>query len=172
MPPPLVAAAAIGIAYRPMEEDDLPFIETLYASTRLEEVALTGWPEAQQRAFLAQQHRAQHRHYRIHHADAHWLIVERGGQAIGRLYLDESDDKHRVIDISLVPAVRGQGIGGAILADVIAAAEAQGKGVSMHVEIHNPARRLYDRLGFMTVADEGIYLRLERPARAPSPGAG
>ena len=171
MPPPLAAAAALGIAYRPMVEDDLPFIEALYASTRTEELALTGWPEAQQQAFLIQQHRAQHQHYRIHFAEAEWLIVERGGEAIGRLYLDNRDDRHRVIDISLVPAARGQGIGGAILSDVIAAAEAQGKSVSIHVEVSNPARRLYDRLGFVTVADEGIYLRLERPARRHPPAA-
>jgi ribosomal protein S18 acetylase RimI-like enzyme len=171
MPPPPAAAAELGIAYRPMVEADLPFVEALYASTRTEELALTGWPETQQRAFLAQQHRAQHQYYRSQFAEAEWLIVERGGEAIGRLYLDKRDDLHRVIDISLVPAARGRGIGGAILTDVIAAADAQGKSVSIHVEMHNPARRLYDRLGFVTVADEGIYLRLERPARGHSPAA-
>ena len=44
MPPPLSAAVAFGISYRPMIEDDLPFVADLYASTRAEEVAATGWP--------------------------------------------------------------------------------------------------------------------------------
>jgi ribosomal protein S18 acetylase RimI-like enzyme len=166
MPPPLDAAAAFGIAYRPMVEEDLPFIEALYASTRAEEVALTGWPQEQQRAFLAQQHRAQHHHYRAHYAAAEWLVVERDGEPIGRLYLGQWDDRHHIIDISLIPAARGLGIGGAMLADIIAGAQAQGKGVSIHVEVNNPARRLYGRLGFEVVEDKGIYLRMDRPAPA------
>ena len=39
MPPPLRAAAPFGIAYRPMTDDDLPFVDALFASTRAEEVA-------------------------------------------------------------------------------------------------------------------------------------
>ena len=38
------------------------------------------------------------------------------------------------------------------------------KPVQMHVERFNPARRLYDRLGFHQVADQGVYLLLEREA--------
>jgi GNAT superfamily N-acetyltransferase len=166
MPPPLDAAAAFGIAYRPMADEDLPFIEALYASTRAEEIGLTGWPPEQQRAFLAQQHRAQHHQYRTHNPDAEWLIVERGGEPIGRLYLGRWEGRRRIIDISLLPGARGLGIGGAILADVIAAAESEGQGVSIRVEIHNPARRLYERLGFELAEDQGAYLRMERPAPA------
>ena len=70
-----------------MTDEDLPFVEALYASTRAAEMALTGWPPEQQRAFLAQQHRAQHHHYRAYHAGAEWLIIERDGAPIGRLYL-------------------------------------------------------------------------------------
>ncbi|MGZ8281541.1 MAG: GNAT family N-acetyltransferase [Allosphingosinicella sp.] len=162
MPPPLEAAAPLGISYRPMTDDDLPFIEALFASTRAEEVAQTGWPLPAQQAFLAQQHRAQHDHYQAHYADAEWLIVERDDARIGRLYLGRWDDEVRVIDISLVPAARGQGIGSAIFADILSAAGEQGCKVSIHVEWTNPARRLYQRLGFATVEDGGIYLRMER----------
>ena len=161
MPPPLRAAAAFGIAYRPMADDDLPFIAALFASTRADEVAMTGWPPELQQAFLAQQHGAQHLHYRKYYPHAEWLIVERGGEAIGRLYLDPSGAQQLLIDISLVPWLRGQGIGGAILADVLDAAAAAGQSVSLHVERHNPARRLYERLGFVEVEDTGVYLRME-----------
>lgn len=168
MPPPLIAAAAFGLAYRAMTEADLPFVEALFASTRAEEFARTGLGPEQLRALLVQQHNAQHQHFRRQHPAAEWLIVERAGEPIGRLYLDRSGDSDRVIDISLVPEVRGRGIGGAILADVIAAAEEVGKPVSMHVAIRNPARRLYERLGFVTVDASALYLRLERPAGSGS----
>jgi len=157
MPPPLRSAARFDIVYRTLADDDLPFIAALYASTRAEEVAQTGWPPEVQQQFLAQQFDAQHRHYMRHYPDAEWLIIERGGERIGRLYIEEWPSQIRVIDIALVPASRGLGIGGAILDDVFAVATAARKQVSMHVEKNNPARRLYVRLGFELSADEGVY---------------
>ena len=43
------------------------FAAALYASTRAEELALTGWPEERRGTFLDQQHRAQHHHYRTYY---------------------------------------------------------------------------------------------------------
>jgi len=166
MPPPIEAAAAFGIRYRPMTDDDLPFVAALYASTRAEEVAATGWPPDAQAAFLDQQHRAQHQHYRNVHADAEWLIVERGGEAIGRLYLDETSSAVNLLDISLLPDARGSGLGGAILADLLAFAAGRGKDVEIYVEKFNPARRLYQRLGFEVVEDAGVYDRMMWRPRA------
>ncbi len=155
--PALPRAAARGVVARPMVEADLPFAAALYASTRVEEVAMTGWPLDQQRAFLAQQHHAQHSHYRIHYAGMAWLILEREGQPIGRLYLDDRSDELRIVDISLMPDARGLGIGRALLEDVQDLARAGGKSLSIHVEKNNPARRLYDRLGFAFAEDKGVY---------------
>ena len=140
-----------------MTDGDLAFAARLYASTRLEELARSGWPETRILAFLAGQHEAQHQHYSANYRTAQWLILERGGAPIGRLYLDEWADQFRVVDISLLPEHRGGGIGGAVLADVMAAAAEAGKAVSIHVEKENAARRLYLRLGFAVVADKGVY---------------
>jgi len=170
MPPPLRAAAEFGVSYRPMGDGDLPFVAELYASTRREEVARTGWPAEMQEAFLRQQHEAQHSHYSLHYADAEWLIVERAGQPVGRLYLRDPPEALHIVDISLLPQIRGQGIGGAILRDVLGQARELGKDVSIHVEKFNPARRLYERLGFETVEDKGIYDLME--ARLGNPAAG
>jgi GNAT superfamily N-acetyltransferase len=168
MPPPIEAAAAFGIGYRPMTDADLPFVAALYASTRAEEVAATGWPPETQRAFLDQQHQAQHFHYRNVYPGAEWLIIERASAPIGRLYLDETDAGLLLMDISLLPERRGAGLGGAILADVLALAGAKGKPVSLHVEIRNPARRLYQRFGFTIVESQGVYDLMEwRPDGRP-----
>jgi ribosomal protein S18 acetylase RimI-like enzyme len=160
MPPPLHAAASFGIALRHMVDEDLPFIAELFATTRADEMALTGWPEATQRAFLTQQHNAQHHHYRSYYPDAEWLIVERAGKPVGRLYLDRSESALFVIDISLLPSERGSGLGGAIMADMIEAARSEGLDVVLHVERHNRAINLYRRLGFETVGEMGLYLEL------------
>ncbi|HKR24506.1 MAG TPA: GNAT family N-acetyltransferase [Allosphingosinicella sp.] len=160
MPPPVTAAAAFGIGYRPMTDEDLPFVSALFASTRAEEVAATGWPPEMQRAFLEQQHRAQHQHYRQVNPEGEWLIVEQGGAPIGRLYLNELEGELHLIDISLLPEARGAGLGGAIMADLMADAAGRAKPITLYVEKFNPARRLYVRLGFEAVEDKGVHDRM------------
>ena len=164
MPPPIRAAAPFKVGYRPSTDDDLGFMAELYASTRVDELANTGWPEEAKAAFLKQQHQAQHRHYTAHNPDAEWLVIERGAERIGRLYLREDPGRLHIIDIALVPDSRGAGIGGAILSDILDQARALGKGVSIHVEKFNRARRLYERLGFEPVDDHGAYDLLVAPA--------
>ena len=157
MPPPLKAASGLGISYRPFTDADLPFVSELYASTRLEELAVTGWPPELQAGFLAQQAAAQHNHYSTHFADAEWLIIEREGRPIGRLYLRESTGNLHIADISLLPDSRGLGIGGAILADILDQARSGARDVTIHLERNNPARSLYARLGFEIAEDKGVY---------------
>ena len=140
-----------------MADPDLPFVAQLFASTRREEVAQTGWPPDVQEAFLLQQHDAQHRHYSTQFGGAEWLIITRGGEDIGRLYLHQETAEVHVLDISLLPESRGHGLGEAILRDVLAMARGLGKGVMIYVEQTNRARHLYDRLGFEAVERQGIY---------------
>lgn len=153
----LRSAARFDLTFRPVDDQDLPFLARLYASTRQEEVARTGWPPELQQAFLQQQHEAQHAHYKVAFANAEWSIVERAGQAIGRLYWYEGETDLHIVDITLLPEFRGGGVGGAILTDVLAHADRRGKGVTIHVEKNNPARTLYDRLGFEVIEDRGLY---------------
>ncbi|MDV3458652.1 GNAT family N-acetyltransferase [Sphingomonas sp. HF-S4] len=156
MPLPLVEAAALGVALRPMCDADLAFTTALYASTRAQELAPVPWPEEAKQAFLAQQHAAQHAHYQQHYKGMDAAIVERGGTAIGRLYLYDMPGEVRIVDISLMPEARGLGLGGAMLRDVLAAAA--GRSVTIHVEKNNPARTLYARLGFTILDDDrGAY---------------
>jgi ribosomal protein S18 acetylase RimI-like enzyme len=162
MPPPLRRAAALGITCRAAGEADLPLLAETYFSTRREEVAQTGWPAEQQQLFLAHQFDAQHRHYQANYPTAEWLVIEKAGEAIGRLYLDDWESELRLIDIALLPAARGAGIGGALLEDLIEAAAGRGKTLSIHVERNNPAMRLYRRLGFAKAGEHGIYDLMER----------
>jgi len=166
MPLVLVDAVTLGVVLRPMSDADLAFTAALYASTRTEELAPVPWPPEVKQAFLAQQHAAQHAHYQQHYRGMEAAIVERGGAAIGRLYLYEMPAEIRIVDISLMPEARRQGIGAALLRDLLAGAGPQGKIVTIHVEKNNPARTLYTRLGFTIVdEDRGAYDLWEwRPA--------
>lgn len=150
----------MGLLLRPEAADDRPFLANLYASTRMEELAHTGWPEEAKRDFLDQQFAAQHAHYMRHYAGAEWLIAEYDGSAIGRLYFVHWARECRIIDIAFLPEVRGKGFGSAALRDLID--QASGRIVSIHVERMNPALSLYRRLGFKIAEDKGVYLFLER----------
>jgi GNAT superfamily N-acetyltransferase len=143
-----------------MAGDDLVFIAALYATTRAEEVAATGWPAELQQAFLAQQHQAQHDHYQAHYPTAEWLILEQAGERIGRLYLEDYQGDLHLIDISLIPERRGGGIGTAILEDLLDWARTESRSMSLYVEPFNPARRLYARFGFVPEGEAGVYERM------------
>ena len=161
MPPPLSAAARMGLSLRPMTGDDVPFVAALVASIKAEELSLAALPEAQLAPLLAQQHASQDRQFRSNFPDAEWLIVEQGGAPVGRLYLAEQDGAVHVIDVSIAAAARGRGLGGALLEDVMAAAATEGKGVSLEVARTNRAARLYQRLGFVPTRDLGVYVTMQ-----------
>ena len=164
------SAVALGIAFRPCRDEDAPFLAHLYAATRREEVAQTGWPAEMQARFLAQQFDLQCRHYSDYYPDTERLLLERDGAPIGRVYIDETAAAVNLVDIALLPESRRRGIGRAVLADLLHQAAERGKPVILYVEKHNPARSLYDALGFAIVRDEGVYDLMEAPVRTPPAG--
>jgi GNAT superfamily N-acetyltransferase len=160
LPPALVAA---GFAVRREVQADTAFLKRLYASTRESEIAqVTDWSDEQRDAFLAQQFQAQRRHYYAEFADSAFLVIERDGAPVGRLYLERRGDTLHILDIALLPEARGHGTGTALLEAVIAQAAEMHCGVGIFVERFNPASRLYQRLGFVEINDVGVYLELRR----------
>jgi ribosomal protein S18 acetylase RimI-like enzyme len=150
-------ATEAGLSFRRTTDADLPFLAQVYASTREEEIAATPWSEVQKAQFLDMQFRAQHTDYRKNYPRAEWLVTMCGGEEIGRLYLGRWPSEHTIIDIAFLPQHRGKGFGTALMLDLLDEAAAAGKAVSIHVEKSNPAMRLYRRLGFATVEDQGVY---------------
>ena len=147
---------------RAVEEGDRDFLVELYASTREEELALVDWDAATKAAFVEQQFAAQDAHYRRNYPGATLDVVEEDGERAGRLYVHRGASDIRIMDIVLAPDFRGRGIGTRLLRELIAEAEDSGRKLSIHVEVNNPARALYDRLGFRSAGEHGVYLLLER----------
>jgi ribosomal protein S18 acetylase RimI-like enzyme len=151
----------LDLALRPIRDEDAAFLYRLYASTRTDEMALLDWADARKEAFLRMQFEAQHRDYLARFREARFDIVERSGERIGRLYVDERPDEIRIIDIALLPEHRNAGLGSRLLGDVLERARVQEKPVRIHVEKLNPAQRLYKRLGFVPISDAGVYQLME-----------
>jgi GNAT superfamily N-acetyltransferase len=158
MPSTLADAAPLppGIVLRPETEDDLGFLRQLYLANRWNELIPLPWPIAAKVQFLHDQFDLQRRHFRGTLPDADFLVVEREAAPapVGRLYLDRGGTCWRVVDIALVSAEQGAGLGGGLLRWTIAAARGAGaEAVDLHVGFDNPrAERLYRRLGFVDAA--------------------
>jgi len=143
---------------RPVADDDRLFLVDLYASLRERELAGVPWNDVAKRAFIEQQFAAQDVHYRTHYPGATLDVLELDGEPAGRLYVHRGPRDIRIMDIALAPAFRGRGIGSELLRSLIAEAEGSARTLSIHVEADNPARRLYERLGFRPAGEHGIYL--------------
>ncbi len=148
-----------GFSLRAAYDSDLPWLRDLYATTRAEEMAPVPWPEIAKRSFLDQQFGLQHQHYLLHFGDSDFLAIEHIEHGpIGRYYLQRSAPEHLLVDISLFPTLRGQGIGRTLIEASQREAQSLGRGMHLHVQQNNPdARRLYERLGFVIDGSEGSH---------------
>ena len=153
------------ISLRTINKTDNDALLQIYASTRLEELKLaTNWSEELKQKFLEFQFNAQHNYYQEIYTGAHFWMIEKKGESIGRLYLDENFENKtvRIIDITLLPEWRGKGIGNQIIMDIIHFAAKRNQPVSIHVESFNPAMNLYKKMGFELIdITNGVYHLLE-----------
>jgi GNAT superfamily N-acetyltransferase len=146
------------IELRPIGDGDREMLLELYGSTRAAELELVNWDDRGRRTFVEQQFAAQDLYYRSYHPAASFDVVIVDGEPVGRLSVDRREDEIRILDIALLPRMRGRGIGTRLLTGLIEAAEAEGRRLTAHVVVGNPARSLYERLGFEAVpsADDGL----------------
>lgn len=158
--------SATNVTLRLVRVEDEGFLYQVYASTRQEELAQTGWPEEQRASFLRMQFDAQSRYYREHYEETEFSVILANDRPAGRLYVARWPAEIRIVDITLLPEHRNAGIGSVLLDGLISESETSGKPLSIHVERFNPALRLYGRLGFEVVEDKGVYLLMRRPPEA------
>jgi GNAT superfamily N-acetyltransferase len=157
------------LALRDSVTGDEEFLYAVYASTRIEELAVTGWSDSQKEQFLRMQFDAQHRYYHQVFPEASYQIILWEEQPAGRLYVDRRGDEIGIVDISLLPEYRGRGIGGILLPRIMAEATDADKPVRIYVERFNRALTLYERLGFRKIGDTGVYFHMEWLPNARTP---
>jgi ribosomal protein S18 acetylase RimI-like enzyme len=149
----MLLGSAFELKLRPINELDLAFLSQLYASTRMDELRVTGWSSAQKEIFLHSQFQLQHNHYQQQFAAAQFQILEINSNSIGRLYYSWERNNLRLIDIALLPDYRHQGIGGKLVRELMARVEEQKGKLTLYVDINNPARNWYIKLGFIATDD-------------------
>jgi ribosomal protein S18 acetylase RimI-like enzyme len=142
---------------RSFSASDTPFAQSVYASTRVEEMKLVDWTDDQKDAFLQMQYEAQTKHYAIHYPQAEYKIIQLGDQPVGRLIVENRTDHYLIIDIALLPEYRNRGIGQTLIEDLKKQAVQLKLPLVLRVEFFNPAIRLYQRLGFVKSREIQIY---------------
>ncbi|WP_082567968.1 N-acetyltransferase [Pelomonas sp. Root1217] len=88
-----------------------------------------------------------------------------GNEAVGLLKLAREGQEWELIQVQLVPRLQRQGLGAGILREVIAEAEVAGAALSLSVLKANPARSLYEHLGFVVEGEDGHEYFMRRLAR-------
>ncbi len=124
--------------------EDEPFLQALFSSRS--DVALL--PEPIRSQLIAPQWQAYRAQNEARKAETH--VILQGTNPVGAIVLaDEPDASRRIVDFTLMPSHRGQGIGRAVLSSLLENAR-----VPWHLRVrpNNPAKRLYERLGF-TISD-------------------
>ncbi len=145
------------ITLRNVEPEDRDFLYRVYASTRADEMALVDWTADQKEDFIRMQFNAQSQHYLTHYPNAQYQIIQQDNLPLGRIIVNRSDHEILLIDIALLPEYRHAGIGTALICDLLAEAAGTNKPITLHVEVFNPAMRLYERLGFVKTGEQGLY---------------
>ena len=159
-----------AIALRPIRPEDRDLLCRIYGSTRTEELAPVPWTDEQKSAFVRQQFDAQTAYWDEQYPEAERSIVEVDGAPAGRLYVQRWPKEVRLVDIALLPDFRGRGLGTELIQRLVSEAARAGKPVTIHVEIFNPARALYERLGFAPRGEQGMYVLMERKPEAVGAG--
>jgi ribosomal protein S18 acetylase RimI-like enzyme len=141
---------------RPSEPSDDAFLYDVFATTWESEVAALPNQKLAQHV-LRIQHIAQERRYATRFPGHHRFVVLHGEQRAGRLYLFEAESSLHVVDLTLMPDFRCQGIGTRILHHLMAEATRDGSTISVGVPRTNKrATALCAALGFQLVSVDDL----------------
>lgn len=152
-----------SISLRPVQPADAPFLLEVYASTRAIEMALIQWNDEQRHAFISSQFAAQQDFYSQKYPQADHSIVLSNDRPVGRLYLARLQDQLRIVDVTVLPEARNAGIGSFLLKELQGEAYRNGKPLRIYVENFNPSLRLFERLGFKPIEEQGVHLLFQWP---------
>ena len=148
-----------AVLLRPAAPSDQDFLDALYLSTRDDLQALAADPALRPMiaALIVMQQKAQAASYQASYPGAACLVIEHGGAPVGRAVVHADGAGLRLVDLSVLPAARRQGCAAGALAQFQRRAAAGAHALHLTVRLDNAgARRLYQRLGFALISDDGL----------------
>jgi len=133
---------------RPYRTDDLPRLYEIHRAALGPYVEATwGWDEDSQASQFQQR------------ADrGTWHVIEEDGTVLGFMSFDEADDRSVLNTIELAPEHQRCGVGSKLIRDLLSRARKRGVPVELRVLKCNPARALYERLGFSAIGETETHV--------------
>ena len=148
-------------ALRPAAPPDEGFLLRLYADTRANELAQSGWNATQRDAFLREQFHARRADYRSRFAGAEESIVTIEGADAGVWMVWRGQGEIRLVNIELAARHRNLGVGATLIRGLLTEGDARCLPVTLSVREENrAAQRLYQRLGFAPQGRADGYLAM------------
>lgn len=135
---------SLDVTTRPARESDFEWLLALRLTTMSEHFEASGLslPEQEHAHRLSQEYSAIE-------------VVQMDGSDVGMVKVIRETDLWHLIQIQLLPEHQRKGIGTFIIEAFLVEASAQHRPVTLQVLKANPAKGLYERLGFSVVADLG-----------------
>jgi ribosomal protein S18 acetylase RimI-like enzyme len=135
--------------------DDMPFLWELHVAAMREYVAATyGWDDTDQKSRFDNGFRLEA-----------IQIIELGGEMAGMWEVNQEGEPWFLARIVILPAYQNKGIGSALIVELLAEADAQERQVALQVLKVNPARSLYERLGFVVHEETKTHFKMSRMPR-------
>jgi ribosomal protein S18 acetylase RimI-like enzyme len=142
---------AAGYSLRDATERDFEFLYSLHEQTMKSYVDQTwGWVDADQRA-----------RFRAGFDPTKQKVIVSDGQDVGVVAVEESPLGMFIRFLEIAPPWQGRGMGAQVIEDIIKAANMRGLTTRLQVLKVNPARRLYERLGFKRVEETQTHHIME-----------
>ena len=148
-----MAGKVVPFSLRLSRESDREFLWDLHVLAMREYVEQTwGWdPEFQLRAFWES------------FVPGDREIIEVGGLPVGYITWQESPTEVVLVAMEIHPDRQRLGLGTEVISATLAHADRVAKPVTLRVLRVNPARRLYERLGFRLEGETATHYLMRRP---------
>ena len=142
-----------GISFRTCYDSDRDWLFDLHAKTMAEYIAKTfgKWDDEFQRPLFEENF----------NPDVRRVIVCAGEDA-GVVQIEDRPSTIWIANIQVHPRFQRMGIGARVIRSIIDDAERAGKSVTLRVFKVNPARRLYEKLGFEVSGENETHWYMER----------
>lgn len=142
---------------KPVNQEDETFLYLLYEGSRAEEMAEWEMDKATRDMFLRMQWNAQRQSYEQQFPCADHRIILEGDNKIGKITTYRTEQQIRLVNIIILPAFQNRGIGTRLLQEMQQEAMRDDKPLFLSVLQTNPAKRLYERLGFVVTGGDEVY---------------
>jgi ribosomal protein S18 acetylase RimI-like enzyme len=138
-----------AISFRPATPDDVSALLALRQATMMPHLLRAGAP-SDEGANLARVN------YRLEDA----LLVYEGDELVGLFKVTRGGGEWKLVQIQIAPHRQGEGLGGRLVRGLQDEAAQAGSSIVLDVLRGNPARRLYERCGFVVVGEDQLEYRM------------